>query len=292
MVENNRSNNNNQQQHPKDQGVTQTGAGPLPLRATSRSLTGPTRQPRDCWILPPERQCCELPSRVPPLRKTRAAATSPFAPARTWTSSDLSRSTFSSVFQTGQLQMIRDVGEAEARYAVVKLIDGLRDIATPAGPTPRKLTQPTGARAANAVRPRRRKRPRHRKGARAMIADFGLLLRSLGEQHLYRKHHNRSGGETLSTRAAIRSLTPPFAAQPRCKSADGHGNARALTGSRLPMRGGGAGCRRRLSPTGGRIASRSPRLPSPRRGLGSASGRRSAFRALSTTGSPQGGNPR
>ena len=31
--------------------------------------------------------------------------------------------------------MIRDGGEAEARYAVVKLIDGLRDVATPAGPT-------------------------------------------------------------------------------------------------------------------------------------------------------------
>ena len=48
-----------------------------------------------------------------------------------------------------------------------------------------------------------------------MLADFGLLLRALGEHHLYREHRHGSGGETLSTRAAIRSLTRSFAAQLR-----------------------------------------------------------------------------
>ena len=43
-----------------------------------------------------------------------------------------------------------------------------------------------------------------------MLAYFGLLLRALGEQHLYRQHRHRSGGEMLSSRAAIRSLTRPF----------------------------------------------------------------------------------
>ena len=51
-------------------------------------------------------------------------------------------------------------------------------------------------------------------------------------------------------------------------------------------------CLRRVSPTGGRSASRSTTSPFPRPRLGSASGRRPAFRATSTTGSPQGGNQR
>ena len=33
-----------------------------------------------------------------------------------------------------------------------------------------------------------------------MFADFGLLPRALGEQHLYREHRNvATGGERLST---------------------------------------------------------------------------------------------
>jgi hypothetical protein len=48
-----------------------------------------------------------------------------------------------------------------------------------------------------------------------MIADFGLLLRALGEQRLYRRFRHRGGGETLSSRAAIRSLTRPFAVRLR-----------------------------------------------------------------------------
>ena len=52
-------------------------------------------------------------------------------------------------------------------------------------------------------------------------------------------------------------------------------------------------CLRRVSPTVGRTASRSTcGSLSLARGLGSASGRRPAFRATSTTGSPQGGNQR
>jgi hypothetical protein len=50
-----------------------------------------------------------------------------------------------------------------------------------------------------------------------MLADFGLLPRALGEQRLYRKRRHGSGGETLSTRAAIRFLTRPFAAQLPCE---------------------------------------------------------------------------
>jgi hypothetical protein len=52
-------------------------------------------------------------------------------------------------------------------------------------------------------------------------------------------------------------------------------------------------CLRRVSATVGRTASRSTCVSLPlARGLGSASGRRPAFRATSTTGSPQGGNQR
>jgi hypothetical protein len=52
-------------------------------------------------------------------------------------------------------------------------------------------------------------------------------------------------------------------------------------------------CLRPVSPTVGRTASRSTTVSlSLARGLGSASGRRPAVRATSTTGSPQGGNQR
>ena len=52
-------------------------------------------------------------------------------------------------------------------------------------------------------------------------------------------------------------------------------------------------CLRPVSPTVGRTASRSTTVSLPlARGLGSASGRRPAVRATSTTGSPQGGNQR
>ena len=63
-----------------------------------------------------------------------------------------------------------------------------------------------------------------------MLADLGLLLRALVEQRLYRQYRHRGGGVTLSTRAAIRSLTCPFAAQLPCESADGRGRGKGANG--------------------------------------------------------------
>ena len=91
------------------------------------------------------------------------------------------------------------LGEAEARSAVVRLIDSLRDVATPAGPRPQ--THPADRPPSCSWCP-----PTPSERARAMLTDLGLLLRALGEQRLYRQ------AETLSSRAAIRSLTRPFAA--------------------------------------------------------------------------------
>ena len=193
-----------------------------------------------------------------------------------------SDSTFQLCVPNGATPEDSPLGEAEARYAVVRLIDGLRDVATPAGPTPRKLTQPTGLRAANAVRPRRRK------GARAMLADFGLLLRALGEQHL----SIASTATAAAARDAQQPRSDPLPDAPLRRSADGRGSARRqrvrlfLCGE--PVLVAGAHCRR---PAAGSLQGRLGSLPLAR-GLGSASGRRPAFRALSITGSPQGGNPR
>ena len=84
--------------------------------------------------------------------------------------------------------------------------------------------------------------------------------------------------------ASQRTARPWFASQPRGLSAD-----------RVPCTpvGSAVGCLRPFSPTVGRTASRSTTVSlSLARGLGSASGRRPAVRATSTTGSPQGGNQR
>ena len=67
----------------------------------------------------------------------------------------------------------------------------------------------------------------------------------------------------------------------------------AVLRTHLPPRENPADCLRPVSPTGGRTATRSTAVSlSLARRLGSASGRRPAFRATSTTGSPQGGNQR
>ena len=91
----------------------------------------------------------------------------------------------------------------------------------------------------------------------------------------------RTIGEQLKHPARIASPpSTPRAAGPRREASSSHAG---------PRRVAVAQCRRPV----GRTASRSTTVSLPlARGLGSASGRRPAFRATSTTGSPQGGNQR
>ncbi len=100
------------------------------------------------------------------------------------------------------------------------------------------------------------------------------LTRAL--KHAATAAHQFSPDETVGTRMPATLNQPAAGTHPGPLAWPGSGG--------LPSPG---------SPTVGRTASRSTSVSLPlARGLGSASGRRPAFRAMSTTGSPQGGNQR